>query len=101
MQSDLMPTFRRSPVETGRHPGGAEADRDNGGVAAAVAALLGHYFGGPPPVRVEFWDGTCLGPAEGPVLQVRSPDAVRRLLWSPGELGLARAFVVGRPGVRG
>ena len=28
-------------------------------------------------------------------MQVRSPDAVRRLLWSPGELGLARAFVMG------
>ena len=26
---------------------------------------------------------------------MRSPDAVRRLLWSPGELGLARAFVMG------
>ncbi len=26
---------------------------------------------------------------------MRSPDAVRRLLWAPGELGLARAFVVG------
>ncbi len=101
MRSDLMPPSRRSSVEPGPHTGGAEAGRDHGGAAAAVAALLSHYFGGPPPVRVEFWDGTWLGPAHGPVLQVRSPDAVRRLLWSPGELGLARAFVVGRPGVRG
>jgi cyclopropane-fatty-acyl-phospholipid synthase len=46
-------------------------------------------------VRVQFWDGTSLGPDEGDTLQVRSPDAVRRVLWSPGELGVARAFVAG------
>jgi cyclopropane-fatty-acyl-phospholipid synthase len=46
-------------------------------------------------VRVEFWDGTALGPDGGDALRVLSPDAVRRILWSPGELGLARAFVAG------
>jgi cyclopropane-fatty-acyl-phospholipid synthase len=66
-----------------------------GGAAAVVAPLLAHFFGGPPPVRFEFWDGTSLGPTYGDTLQVRSPDAVQRLLWSPGELGLARAFVMG------
>src|ERR1700722_3268685 len=70
-------------------------DTPGGGVATAVAPLLAHFFGGPPPARFEFWDGTALGPARGDTLQVRSPDAVRRLLWSPGELGLARAFVMG------
>jgi cyclopropane-fatty-acyl-phospholipid synthase len=35
------------------------------------------------------------------VLEVRSPDAVRRLLWAPGELGLARAFVEGDLSFRG
>jgi cyclopropane-fatty-acyl-phospholipid synthase len=64
-------------------------------VAVALAPLLDHFFGGPPPVRFEFWDGTSLGPPYGNTLQVRSPDAVQRLLWSPGELGLARAFVMG------
>jgi cyclopropane-fatty-acyl-phospholipid synthase len=57
--------------------------------------LLSHFFGGSPPVRVQFWDGTTLGPVEGNTLLVQSRDAVRRLLWSPNELGLARAFVVG------
>ena len=69
------------------------------GVAAAMAPLLAHFFGGAIPVRFEFWDGTAsLGGRvgqRGDTLQVRSPDAVRRLLWAPGELGLARAFVVG------
>jgi cyclopropane-fatty-acyl-phospholipid synthase len=66
-----------------------------GGAAAAVAPLLALFFGGPSPVRFEFWDGTSLGPRHGDTLQVRSPDAVRRLFWSPGELGLARSFVMG------
>jgi cyclopropane-fatty-acyl-phospholipid synthase len=66
-----------------------------GGVASTVAPLLSHFFGGPPPVRFEFWDGTSLGPTGNGTLQVRSPYAVRRLLWAPGELGLARAFVMG------
>src|ERR1700677_2269383 len=66
-----------------------------GGVAVALAPLLAHFFSGPPPVRFEFWDGTSLGPSHGDTLQVRSPDAVQRLLWSPGELGLPRGFVMG------
>ena len=28
-------------------------------------------------------------------IRLRSPDALRRVLWSPGELGVARAFVAG------
>jgi cyclopropane-fatty-acyl-phospholipid synthase len=91
MRSDLIsrPRLSRSPqAPTGDHTPG-------GGVATAVAPLLAHFFGGPPPVRFEFWDGTALGPAKGDTLQVRSPDAIRRLLWSPGELGLARAYVMG------
>ena len=32
---------------------------DDGDVATLLAPLLEHFFGGPPPVRFEFWDGTC------------------------------------------
>jgi cyclopropane-fatty-acyl-phospholipid synthase len=91
MRSDLISRPRLSRPQ--QIPVGE--DTPGGGVATAVAPLLAHFFGGPPPVRFEFWDGTALGPAKGDTLQVRSPDAVRRLLWSPGELGLARAFVMG------
>jgi cyclopropane-fatty-acyl-phospholipid synthase len=99
MRSDLM--HRRRPV---RNAGGVRRDRRpecSAGAADAVEPLVTHFFGGPPPVRVEFWDGTALGPVDGDTLVVRSPDAVRRLLWSPGELGLARAFVVGNLDVEG
>ena len=91
MPSDLI--SRPRPLRPQQTPVGET--NPSVGVAAAMAPLLAHFFGGAIPVRFEFWDGTSLGPAAGDTLQVRSPDAVRRLLWAPGELGLARAFVVG------
>lgn len=45
------------------------------------------------PVRVRAWDGSEAGPDGAPLLVVRSPRALRRLLWSPNELGLARSYV--------
>ena len=106
MRSDVIPGLRPPRprqelfrAEESHPPSGAAAEAAEShppsGAAAAMEPLLSHFFGGPPPVRVQFWDGTVLGPAEGDTLQVRSRDAVRRLLWSPGELGLARAFIVG------
>ena len=92
MRSDLIP--RPSPLRPRQQPS-AHDPSAGGGVATAVDPLLVHFFGGPPPVRFEFWDGTFLGPAKGDTIVVRSPDAVQRLLWAPSELGLARAFVMG------
>jgi cyclopropane-fatty-acyl-phospholipid synthase len=69
-----------------------------GGAAPSVAAILSplvaYLIGDPPPLRVELWDGSAIGPdpsSSPAVLRVRSPDAVRRILWSPNELGLGRA----------
>jgi cyclopropane-fatty-acyl-phospholipid synthase len=93
MRSDLISGPRPSRPDQRQDP--AVEPVPGGGAAAAVAPLLAHFFGAAPPVRVRFWDGTSLGPSHGDTLEVRSPDAVRRLLWSPGDLGLARAFVVG------
>ena len=93
MQSDLI--SRPSPLRPRQQQHPATEGPPGGGVGTAIEPLLVHFFGGPPPVRFEFWDGTFLGPAQGNTIAVRSPDAVRRLLWAPGELGLARAFVMG------
>jgi cyclopropane-fatty-acyl-phospholipid synthase len=47
-------------------------------------------------VRIEFWDGSSIGPADGlGPARFHSADAIRRLLWSPDELGFGRAFVAG------
>ncbi len=53
-------------------------------------------LGGRSPVRIELWDGSAVGPPDGPgVVKVKTPDALRRILWSPNELGIGRAYVAG------
>ncbi|MET0146458.1 MAG: cyclopropane-fatty-acyl-phospholipid synthase family protein [Ilumatobacteraceae bacterium] len=73
-------------------------------VAEVVGPVVEALLGPRPPVRVRLWDGGIVG-ADGPdaiaTLYVRSPDALRRILWSPNELGFARAFVSGELDVDG
>ncbi|MFJ7231909.1 class I SAM-dependent methyltransferase [Streptomyces tendae] len=71
------------------------------GAAHRLTALVEDALGGPLPVRLRAWDGSETGPAEGPVVVVRSRRALRRLLWQPGELGLAQAYVTGELDVDG
>ena len=68
--------------------------------AVALKPLVERLLGGRIPLRFAFWDGSTIEPTVGPsaigaVLHVRSVDAVRHILWAPGEVGLARAFVTG------
>jgi cyclopropane-fatty-acyl-phospholipid synthase len=76
------------------------------GIAGQLAALVEPLFGGTLPFRLRAWDGSEAGPADTgshqtPVAILRSPAALRRLLWSPGELGLAQAYVTGELDVEG
>src|SRR5690606_25496160 len=65
-------------------------------VAEALQELISGLLGPEPPVRIRCWDGSELGPPGAePVIVVRSPDALRRLVWAPNELGLGRAYVAG------
>jgi cyclopropane fatty-acyl-phospholipid synthase-like methyltransferase/DUF1365 family protein len=70
-------------------------------VADRLANLIRDGIGIELPVRLRAWDGSTAGPSDGPVLVVRSRRALRRLLWAPGELGLARAYVSGDLDVEG
>jgi cyclopropane-fatty-acyl-phospholipid synthase len=47
------------------------------------------------PVRIRAWDGSEAGPADAPLIEFTSRRALRRILWSPGQLGLSRAYVAG------
>ena len=69
--------------------------------AAEVIAALLAQAGLDLPVRLRAWDGSEAGPLDGPVLVARSPRALQRILWRPGELGLARAHVSGDLDVEG
>ncbi|GAA1577150.1 cyclopropane-fatty-acyl-phospholipid synthase family protein [Streptomyces globosus] len=66
-------------------------------LAAAAETLLG----APLPVRIRAWDGSEAGPPGGPVLVLARRRALRRMVWRPGELGLARAWVAGDLTVEG
>lgn len=63
--------------------------------AGRLATLATRTLGAELPVRIRAWDGSEAGPADAPVVVLRSRRALRRLLWNPGELGLVRAFVSG------
>jgi cyclopropane-fatty-acyl-phospholipid synthase len=63
--------------------------------APRLTALAEELLGAPLPVRIRAWDGSEAGPPGAPTLVVRHRRALRRLLWRPGELGLARGWVTG------
>jgi cyclopropane-fatty-acyl-phospholipid synthase len=65
-------------------------------VRPILCAMLNGRGSSDAPLCFRFWDGTVLGSddAKG-VVEFHSSDALRRILWSPNELGVARAFVTG------
>ena len=69
--------------------------------AVQLRGLLESLLQAPLPVRLRAWDGSETGPADAPVLIIRNRRALRRLMWRPDELGLARAYVSGDLDVEG
>lgn len=48
-------------------------------------------------LRVDFWDDSTFGNSDAKsTVSINSPEALRHIIWRPGELGLARAFVLGQ-----
>ncbi len=100
MVTELTST-RSNPAGAGAAPPAPGVRRigpapSTGSAAEVLAPFLRAVVGTDVPVRFEFWDGSAIGPADGiGTLRIRSSDAVRRILWAPGELGVARAFVAG------
>ena len=57
-----------------------------------VTALLGSDS----PIRIRMWDGSSVGDdTPAATLVVRSPAAIRRIIYAPNELGIGRAYVSG------
>lgn len=70
--------------------------RSKKGVAPQLADALGIILGTEEiPLRLRAWDGSEAGPPGAPVIEFRSRRALRRMLWSPNQLGLSRAYVAG------
>jgi cyclopropane-fatty-acyl-phospholipid synthase len=83
---------------TALHHGTAQTeptDRSDRSVADHLEPIVQQIFRGPPPVEITFWDNSRIGAGGPGRIIVRNPDALRRMMWAPGELGLARAFVAG------
>ncbi|WP_369183571.1 class I SAM-dependent methyltransferase [Streptomyces sp. Y1] len=64
-------------------------------LAGQLVEALDGLLGIPAPLRLQAWDGSTAGPPGAPTLVLRNRRALRRLLWQPGELGLARGYVAG------
>ncbi|MFF9109662.1 class I SAM-dependent methyltransferase [Streptomyces sp. NPDC014805] len=69
--------------------------------ALRLTRLFEQLLGVSLPVRIRAWDGSQAGPPGAPALVVRNRRALRRLLFKPGELGLARAWVAGDLDIEG
>ncbi len=64
--------------------------------ADVVGPVFASFLGFDAPLRIDLWDGSSIGGADAKArVRINSVDAFRRILWSPGELGLSRAFVMG------
>ncbi|MEU6330645.1 cyclopropane-fatty-acyl-phospholipid synthase family protein [Streptomyces sp. NPDC047049] len=69
--------------------------------AGRLTKLAEEVLGVPLPVRIRAWDRSESGPPGAPTLVIRHRRALRRLMFKPGELGLARAWVAGDLDIEG
>lgn len=84
------------PTSVGR------VEPEPGSVADRLRPLIEGLVGGPTAFAVRAWDGSVFGPGDAPAtLVLKRRRALRWLVWSPGELGVARAYVVGDIDVEG
>lgn len=70
-------------------------------VATSLAQVISGHVRGELPVRLTAWDGSTVGPTDAPQVTLYSRDALRRIMWHPGELGAAQAYVTGELDVLG
>ena len=70
-------------------------------VAQIVKPLVTALMNDAGPMPIRFWDGSNMGTPGKNVIVVKSPEALRHILWAPGELGLGRAYVAGEIDLEG
>ena len=81
------------PVRLSGHSRGTSSGAPSGS-RISVADLLEVLFDGPPPFRVTAYDGSATGPADAAIgWHVASEEGLRYLVTSPGDLGIARAYL--------
>ena len=62
----------------------------------SLAQLIFDALGQPPRIAVTAFDDSYAGPADAAfTIRITNPDAIRRIVTRPGELGLSRAYIAG------
>ena len=69
--------------------------------AAALLGLAEETLGLTLPIRLRVWDGSEAGQPGAPVVVIHNKRALRHVMWKPGELGVARAYVQGDLDIEG
>ena len=94
-----LPVVERPAHDPGPHVGSPRPTTERparmSNTAEKLSAIVKDVAGVELPVRIRAWDGSETGPAGAPTVVVRNRRALRRLLFAPGEMGLARAYVTG------
>jgi len=68
----------------------------------SLAPVIEKVLGNELPVAVDAYDGSHVGDRDAEThLVIKSPDALQRIVTSPGELGMARAYVAGELDIEG
>src|SRR3954466_5560793 len=81
---------------------GSDPDQWGTNHLMSVAKLLSDVLGDDVPVAFRAYDGSTFGPSDArTTIVVRSPNALRRLVPAPDELGFGRAYVAGELEVDG
>ena len=61
-----------------------------------IGEIVRAFADAEPPLRIEAYDGSSYGPADSPlVLRLKSRKALQYFVTAPGDLGLARAYLMG------
>ena len=60
-----------------------------------VGEAFDRVYGPDAPVRLVAWDGSSGGSPDGLVVRLTGPEALNHLVTAPGDLGLARAYLLG------
>ncbi len=67
-----------------------------------IGEMIEAFATGEPPLRITAYDGSAVGPADSPLeLRLKSEKALQYFVTAPGDLGLARAYLMGELEVLG
>ena len=67
-----------------------------------LESFITNWLGQDLPIRIEAFDGSEGGARDAKTtVKVNSPDALIRMAWAPGELGIVRAYVAGDISIEG